>query len=285
MSIHADTSLGAVHLTVQNLARSAAFYETSLGLKLRGLAGSKAQFGVKGRELLVLTEDPQARPYARTTGLYHFALKVPSRLELARALRRIVDSETAVQGFADHLVSEAIYLPDPDGNGIEIYRDRPREQWQYENGRLKMGTDPLDLENLLGELNRQPDDASGIHPETTMGHMHLHVSQLEPAEAFYREVLGFDLVLRYGPSASFLAAGGYHHHIGLNTWAGVGAPPPPLHSSGLRYFVIELPDDKALQEVARRITQNDVELAKTSRGLLVRDPSANGILLTSKNGS
>ncbi len=285
MSIHADTSLGAVHLTVQNLARSIDFYETSLGLKLRGRKGSKAQFGVEGRELLGLTEDPQARPYPRTTGLYHFALKVPSRLELARSLQRIVDNETAVQGFADHLVSEAIYLPDPDGNGIEIYHDRPRDQWQYENGRLKMGTDPLDLESLLGELNEQAKNASGMHPDTIMGHMHLHVAQLDPAEVFYRDVLGFDLVLRYGPSASFLAAGGYHHHIGLNTWAGVGAPPPPLHSSGLRYFVIEMPDDKALQEVKWRITQNEIELAETSRGFLVRDPSVNGILLTSKDGS
>jgi catechol 2,3-dioxygenase len=214
--------------------------------------------------------------------LYHFAIKVPTRLDLALSLQRIFNTNTVVQGFADHLVSEAIYLPDPDGIGIEIYRDRPREEWLYENGHLKMGTDPLDLDGLFGELSDQPDNWFGLDPGTTIGHMHLHVAQLDLAESFYHEILGFDLVLRYGASASFLAASGYHHHIGINTWAGVGAPPPPANSSGLHWFRIELPDEEALQQVISRIEEAGIDLADTGRGHLIRDPSSNGILLTIK---
>jgi len=240
---------------------------------------------VPGRDLIVLAENPNARSYPRTTGLYHFALLVPTRLELALALQRIVETKTAVQGFADHLVSEAIYLPDPDGIGIEIYRDRPRDQWQYENGRLKMGTDPLDIDGLLKELSDQPEIKNGLHPDTTMGHMHLHVSYLDSAEIFYRDILGFDLILRYGPSASFLSAGGYHHHIGINTWAGVGAQPPPPNATGMRWFSIALPDYGALQEEISRLNEKGIKWIETEEGFLLRDPSSNGILLTSKNNA
>lgn len=282
MSIHPDTSLGAAFLTVRNIEQSLEFYETRLGLQQNSHIGNNARLGVPGRDLIVLTEDPLARTPSRSTGLYHFAIKVPTRLELARSLQNIVNTKTAVQGFADHLVSEAIYLSDPNGIGIEIYCDRPREQWQYENGRLKMGTDPLDLDGLIGELSGQPDNWSGLQPDTIIGHMHLHVAQLDLAESFYNEILGFDLILRYGSSASFLATGGYHHHIGINTWAGVGAPPPPANSSGLRWFSIELPDEEALHQVISRIEDVGIELAHVGSGFLVRDPSSNGILLTIK---
>ena len=282
MSIHPLSSLGPVYLTVRDLGQSVEFYEDQLGLQQNARNSGNVHLGVPGRDLIVLAENPNARSYPRTTGLYHFALLVPTRLELALALQRIVETKTAVQGFADHLVSEAIYLPDPDGIGIEIYRDRPRDQWQYENGRLKMGTDPLDLDGLLGELSGQPNGWSGLHPDTTMGHMHLHVAQLDLAESFYHEILGFDLVLRYGSSASFLATGGYHHHIGINTWAGIGAPPPPANSSSLRWFSIELPDEEALHQVISRIEDVGIELAHTGSGHLVHDPSSNGILLTIK---
>ena len=285
MSIHPDTSLGAVALTVRNLVQSLEFYETSLGLQQNYRTGNIARLGVPGRDLLILTETPHARSYPRSTGLYHFAIRVPTRFDLARSLQRFDKTKTAVQGFADHFVSEAIYFSDPDGIGIEIYRDRPREQWQYEDGRLIMGTDPLDLDGLLSELTGQPDNWSGLHPDTIMGHMHLHVAQLDLAESFYHEILGFNLVLRYGPSASFLAAGGYHHHIGINTWAGVGAPPPPANSSGLHWFTVELPGHEALQEVTGRIKKAGIELLDASGGHLVRDPSSNGILLSIKNNS
>ena len=285
MSIHPDTSLGAVSLTVRNLDQSLEFYETRLGLQQNSRSENIARLGVLGRDLIVLTEAPDARSYSRSTGLYHFAIRVPTRFDLACSLQRIVNTKTAVQGFADHLVSEAIYLPDPDGTGIEIYRDRPSEQWQYENGRLIMETDPLDLDGLLNELAGQPDNWNGLHPDTTMGHVHLHVAQLNSAEAFYRDVLGFDLVLRYGPSASFLAAGGYHHHIGINTWAGIGAPPPPVNSSGLRWYTVELPDGKSLKQVTDRIKKAEIELVEGGGGYMVRDPSSNGILLTTMKDS
>lgn len=285
MSIHPDTNLGAVSLTIRNLDRSLEFYQTRLGFQQNARNDNGAVLGVPGRDLVFLTENPNAQIYSHTTGLYHFAIRVPTRLDLARSLNQLAITKTAVQGFADHLVSEAIYLSDPDGIGIEIYRDRPREQWQYENGRLKMGTDPLDIESLLNELTEQPDNWNGLHPDTTMGHVHLHVAQLDSAEKFYRATVGFDLVLRYGPSASFLAAGGYHHHIGINTWAGVGAPPPPPDASGLRWFSIELPDDGALRQMIGRIAGAQIELLETDTGYLVRDPSSNGIMLAARNDS
>jgi len=274
--------LGAVSLVVRNLEQSLEFYEAILGLRQNSRSENSTHLGIQGRDLVILTENPLARAYPHSTGLYHFAIRVPTRLDLARSLQRIVNTKTAVQGFADHLVSEAIYLPDPDGIGIEIYRDRLREQWQYENGHLKMGTDPLDLDGLFGELSDQPDNWSGLHPDTIMGHIHLHVTQLDLAESFYHEILGFDLVLRYGSSASFLATGGYHYHIGINTWAGAGAPPPPANSSGLRWFSIELPDEEALQQVISRIRGARIDLADAGSGRLVRDPSSNGILLSIK---
>jgi catechol 2,3-dioxygenase len=285
LSIHPLTSLGPVYLTVRDLSQSVEFYEDRLGLKQNSRSRDSVHLGVPGRDLVVLEENVDARPYPRTTGLYHFAIRVPTRLDLARSLQRIGDTQTVVQGFADHLVSEAIYLPDPDGIGVEIYRDRPRDQWRYENGRLKMGTDPLDIDGLLNELSNQPEVQTGLHTDTIMGHMHLYVSHLETAEIFYRDILGFDLISRYGPSASFLSAGGYHHHIGINTWAGVGISQPPANATGLRFFSVELPHDEAFQEVISRVGEKGVELVETERGFMLNDPSSNGILLTtSGNG-
>jgi len=151
-SIHPDAKIGAVHLTVANLDRSLDFYQNQLGFKLHRREGDTARLGAGGRDLLVLTQIPEAPHPRGTTGLYHFAILVPSRLELARSLRRIAETRTPVQGFSDHLVSEAIYLPDPDGNGIEIYRDRPRDEWPRDDGRLRMATDPLDIDGILAEL-------------------------------------------------------------------------------------------------------------------------------------
>ena len=196
---------------------------------------------------------------------------------MAQSLRRIAETRTPVEGFADHLVSEAIYLPDPDGNGIEIYRDRPRAEWQFTNGQLKMGTDPLDVDGVLAELAGQAEPWSGLHPDTVLGHMHLHVANIPQAEAFYRDVLGFDLVMRYGPTASFLSAGGYHHHIGVNTWS--GSTLPPSDAVGLRWFVIHLPDKDELGRVTERVRQAGVALEEREEGLLLRDPVQNGIIL------
>jgi catechol 2,3-dioxygenase len=224
----------------------------------------------------VLRASPNAPHLSGTTGLYHFAILVPSRAHLARALRRLVDMRTQLQGAADHGVSEAIYLPDPDGNGIEIYRDRPRPEWPVANGRLHMGVDPLDLGALLDESE---DGSSGLATGTVVGHVHLHVSDLVAAGQFYIDVLGFELMQRYGPSALFVSAGGYHHHIGLNTWAGAGAPPPPPGAIGLRHFTVELPTTSALEEVHTRLRQAGRPVETTRETILTKDPSSNAILL------
>jgi catechol 2,3-dioxygenase len=184
-----------------------------------------------------------------------------------------------LSGASDHLVSEALYLDDPDGNGIEIYRDRPRAEWPRMGGQIQMATDRLDIDGILGELERDDRPWDGLAPATTIGHMHLHVADLKAAEAFYHGVLGFDIIVRYGPSALFVSAGGYHHHIGLNTWAGVGAPPAPAGSAGLRYFVVRLPDQAALDAVLARVREAGVAIEPHGEGALVRDASGNGVVL------
>ena len=281
-TIHPETKLGRVHLVVTDLERSVAFYEQSLGLQVHRRQNNVAWLGAGQADLLQLTGQPQARRVSGTTGLYHFALLVPSRPDLAQALLRITETSTPVQGFADHLVSEAIYLADPDGNGIEIYRDRPRQEWQYDNGRLKMTTDPLDIQGLLAELNGQPAVRPDMPPGTVLGHVHLHVDQIARAEAFYVGILGFELMVRYGPTASFLAAGGYHHHLGINTWNGVGASPPPADAVGLAWYEICLPDEAELNRVADRVRQAGLPVEAQPAGLLLRDPAQNGLILTTR---
>lgn len=279
-SIHPDTRIGAVTLTVSDLERSLAYYQEALGFRLQRREGQTAALGVGGPDLLVLVERPGARAVRGTTGLYHFAILTPSRLALAKSLRRLAETSTPVGGFADHAVSEAIYLSDPDGNGIEIYRDRSREEWPYLNGKLQMTTEALDVEGVLAELEGKAWSWDGLHPDTTIGHIHLHVSDLEEAERFYTQVVGFDLVTRYGPSASFVSAGGYHHHIGMNTWAGVGAPRPPADAAGLCWYEILLPNADERDRVVARVQEASVPVEEHEDGFLMRDPAGNGILLT-----
>ena len=267
--------IGAVHLTISNLDRSIEFYQSRLGFAVHRREAQAARLGAGGRDLLVLSEREAATRARGTTGLYHFAILTPSRADLGRALRRLVETNTVLQGAADHGVSEALYLADPDGNGIEMYRDRPQLEWPFVRDRLRMGADPLDLDGLLGE--RDAGHGAGLARETTIGHMHLHVSRLDEAERFYVDVLGFDLTQRYGPSAIFVSAGGYHHHIGLNTWAGVGAPPPPLDAIGLKFFVVEVSTGAALDAIADRLAASAIPMGRSRRAVLTHDPSGNAI--------
>jgi catechol 2,3-dioxygenase len=283
--IHPGTSLGHVHLTVSHLDRSLDFYQHSLGFQLHKRQGDTAYLGAGGPDLLLLTERPGARQVSGVTGLYHFAILTPSRLALAQSLQRLVATRTPVQGFSDHGVSEAIYLSDPDGNGIEIYRDRPRSEWPWQDGQLAMVTDPLDIEGILAELGSQPEPWSGLAPQTTLGHVHLHVARIKEAEAFYCGILGFKLMQRFGYSASFISAGGYHHHIGANIWAGLDAPPPPADAVGLRYFTINLPDPAALAEVVKRLDQAKLTYRPSDSIVFLRDPARNGVVLTSDQPS
>lgn len=283
--IDPDTKLGYVHLTVSDLDRSLAFYQEIIGLQLQRREEQTAYLGAGRGDLLKLTGRPDARRVSGVTGLYHFAILVPSRPALARSLRQIAETRTPVQGFADHGVSEAIYLPDPDGNGIEIYRDRSREQWPFANGELQMVTDPLDVEGLLGELAGQAETWAGLAPETILGHVHLHVADIAEAETFYREIIGFDLMQRFGHSASFLSAGGYHHHLGLNVWAGRGAPSPPEDALGLREYVIQLPGQTELDRVVDRVQQAGIAIEEWPEGWFLRDPARNGLILTGDDDS
>jgi catechol 2,3-dioxygenase len=271
------THIGAVHLTIADLDRSIRFYEAHLGFVVHHRDQRTARLGAGEADLLVLTQCEEAPRVRGTTGLYHFAILVPSRRDLARSLRRLVETDTVMQGAADHGVSEALYLADADGNGIEIYRDRPRADWPMSGGRLQMGADPIDFDDLLAEEGA--DTGAGLAPGTTIGHVHLHVSRLDAAQRFYVDVLGFELMQRYGPSALFVSAGGYHHHVGLNTWAGVGAPPPPPGAIGLKHFDVVLPTRVALDGTVARAADAGVAIERSPAGVLLHDPAKNAIRL------
>jgi catechol 2,3-dioxygenase len=249
--LSAMLGLGPVHLTVADLDRSVAFYESALGLRVHRREDPVAALGAGGDDLVVLHEERDARPAGRHAGLYHYALLFPSREELARAVQRLVATGTAISGASDHGVSEAIYLPDPDGNGIELYADRPRAAWPppAAGERVGMFTRALDLRGLL-ELAGDAEPARHAGDGLRVGHMHLHVGDLGAARAFYVDTLGFE-VMASMPSALFLAVGGYHHHLGANTWRGEGVGPAPPGTVGLREWTIVLPpgaDERVVED-------------------------------------
>ena len=274
-------TVGTVSLTVADLERSLHYYGTKIGLTLLERDGGEAVLGTGETRLLRLHEQPGARVYRRVTGLYHFAILLPSRFELARTLRQLANTRTPLSGASDHLVSEALYLYDPDGHGIEIYRDRPRSEWYDEKGNLVMDTLPLDMEGLVRELDEGDAPWEGVHPDARMGHVHLHVADLEAAERFYMDLIGFGkpAELDYIPTARFVSAGGYHHHLGLNTWAGVGAPPPPADAARLLSYEIVFPDVEALAPVLERLEAAGIPVTEAEDGRLVKDPSENSVLL------
>ena len=241
MPLPSDAHIGHVSLTVRDLDRSLLFYREVLGFtdsRREGRVVTLAPEG--GRTVIELHERTTAIPKPpRSAGLYHFAILVPSRAALGRSLRRLADRHWPISGAADHLVSEALYLDDPDGLGIEIYRDRPRDTWRHSaTGELAMASDPLDLQSVYEEPGAE-SFWMGLEAGTIMGHVHLHAPHLETAEALYCGRIGFEPVVRGYAGALFVAAGGYHHHLGLNTWAGIGAPAPPGNAVGLRGFTIE----------------------------------------------
>lgn len=277
-TLPADTRMGLVSLSVGDLARSLNYYQRHIGLQLQQRENGTATLGSGDRPLLRLTEFPGAYHQRRATGLFHFALLVPSRLELARTLRHLVESEVRLDGASDHLVSEALYLSDPDGHGIEIYRDRQRSAWYDQQGRFKMDTLRLDFEGLLAESRRDPSPWQGLHPGTVMGHVHLQVADVAVARRFYTEILGFEHMTDY-PSASFVSAGGYHHHLGMNSWYSAGALPSPENAARLLSFEIVLPDDQALVQTVGQVKAAGYPIESQPDGWLLHDPSQNVILL------
>jgi len=284
MAIHPNTSVGTVRLTVSDLDRSRDFYERVIGLRTTEGDDGALALGVADNPALVELRADSAAPglNRRATGLYHLAILLPTRHDLAVALRRLAESRWPLGGAADHLVSEALYLSDPDRNGIEVYRDRPREEWRREAGELRMATLPLDLESVIAELHDQDDRDERAPAGTRIGHVHLQVADLAETEAFYSGALGFDVVVRGYPGALFVSAGGYHHHIGLNTWHSAGSGPPPAGSIGLRSFEVALPAPEELERTLQSLTDAGIAYERHNGSALVRDPSGNSILLTTR---
>ena len=253
-AIDPNLHIASVQLDVSDLARSADFYERVLGLPVISRDAQGAELGPDPeRPALALRGIAAPTPLQpRASGLYHVAWLHPTRAALAETVRRIASTRWQFEGASDHGVSEALYLSDPDGLGIELYADRQRELWpRSADGRgVSMGTLPLDLEDLLAQSSAEPSAA--VPADTTVGHVHLKVSRVPGAAAFYRDALGFEQQAEM-PSAAFLSAGGYHHHVGLNSWQSQGSAPAPDSAPGLRLIDFELTSPAAVDALERRL--------------------------------
>lgn len=281
-TIDPEATIGGLHLKVSDIVNARRFYEGLLGFRAteddRGILHLRAGDGVP---VLLVSERPRALPSPpRTTGLYHFAVRLPSREALARFLWHAQQIGLRLQGAADHGVSEALYLDDPDGNGMEIYADRPRETWRTQGHRLEMRTVPLNVDRLIATIVDGAPSWDGLPDGTDIGHVHLKVADLPETERFYCDGLGFTLQMRYGDSALFMSAGGYHHHIGANTWSGRGAPPPPEDAVGMRYFVLHLSDQTALEALHDHLVETGIDVVEDGYVYWVTDPSGNRIAFT-----
>jgi len=292
-SIHPATKVGPVSLTVADLDNQIAFYQQALGFMLHKREGGEAVLGTGERELLHLVEQPGFKRYQGVTGLYHFAVLFPDRRELARAMARLFALKYTNYP-TDHIMTKTTYLDDPEGNGIELYCESPEDgTWSMASGdfvtrradgSLSNGREPLDVKALFSHLKEDDKLDVPIPEETRIGHVHLHVRDVDEAVDFYHGVIGFDVMGNArAMRAAFVSAGGYHHHVGLNTWQGEGAPPPPTDAVGLRYFGVELPNQDALDEVIARVDEAGIPANQTEEGLLLYDPSQNGVMLTKKS--
>jgi len=294
-SIHPQTLIGAVSLSVSDLQRQIAFYRDAVGLALLWQKGDEAALGTPeagnrgGETLLHLKTEPAFKRYRGVSGMYHLAILLPNRRELARGLGRLIAAEWP-NSPTDHIMTKTTYFDDPEGNGVELYAESPEDGvWtlaggQYvtrrKDGSLSSGREPLDVEALLSHLTKDDRLDVPVPSETRVGHIHLHVGNLDEAVDFYHGVLGFDLQgAARAFRMAFVSAGGYHHHIGLNTWQGEGAPPAPADALGMRHFTVLLPDRAELDRVAARVRERGITMEQAQGGLLVRDPSQNGVML------
>ncbi|MDH3725180.1 MAG: VOC family protein [Thermoleophilia bacterium] len=256
--------MGAVTLSVADLPRSIAYYEDTIGLLLRARAVGSAELGTERRSLLRLVERPGGPAAPGTPGLFHFALLVPNRQDLGRALAHFIEERVPLQGVADHIASEALYLSDPDDHGIEIYRDRPQAEWQYEDGKLRMATLPLDAQGVL-EAGDPTQTSHELAPQTRMGHVHLRVSTLPPAARFFEQAIGLEIATTM-PGALFLASDGYHHHIGANVWQSRNRSARPAEGLGLERFEIIIPADNDRAAIAGRARELGYAVVESERG-------------------
>ena len=264
MEISPEAHMGLVELSVSDLDRSVAYWQDAIGLRVLSRENGTAELGAD-TPLVRFLEEPGAGSAHGFTGLFHVALLVPDRQSLGRFFAHTVREQISLTGLSDHVVSEAIYLRDPDYHGIEVYADRPREQWEGHVSET-MTTIPLDTDSLLADAGDAGFD--GLPDGTTVGHVHLCVSDVDEMVGFYRDRLGMDVTAQAGNQAAFLSAGGYHHHLGGNTWETLNAPPAPEGTARLLGFTIVLPDDAEVQRVAEQIG-----------GTEVRDPSGNPLVL------
>jgi catechol 2,3-dioxygenase len=278
--------MGAVELAVTDADRALRFYRDYVGLTPLPSDGGAIRLGAGGRELVVLQPGAEQPVVPRTSGLYHLALLVPDRRELARVIGRLGRLRWE-QYPTDHVMTKANYLWDPDGNGIEIYTESPEDGTMgfgngtfvaYDkDGKPRSGRDPIDLEELFSHL-REDDSLDAPMPDgTKMGHVHLHVADVDDALRFYHDLVGFD-VMGHVPGVGFISAGGYHHHLGLNEWAGHGARPAPAGAAGMRRFTVELPTKRDLDDVINRLEHGEVRLTEEAGGYAAVDPSANRVL-------
>jgi len=274
-----NTFVGEVVIIVEDLKRSLAFYQEIIGFKILDQSEKRATFTADGVTALLTIEQPEGvRPKERrTTGLYHFAILLPERRDLGSFIQHLIQKNHSVHGASDHLVSEALYMADPDGNGIEVYSDRPSESWNWQDQEVAMTSEALDIQSILAES--EGVRWNGLPSGTLMGHIHLHVADLAMSEKFYTKGLGFDIVNRYGGQALFLSTGQYHHHIGLNTWNGAGAPMPGQNSVGLKHFTLVLPSETVMEKIVEQLNNVGAEVSKDKAGVFTVDPSGNRIKL------
>ncbi len=267
----AGTDIGTVTLRVADADRSLRWYVDMMGMELVDRTNERLSLGAGGEAFLFLDVRPDASPRVEeTTGLYHVAILVPDRATLGGVLARIAAAGVRL-GASDHLVSEALYIWDPDNNGLEIYRDRPRAEWHWENGRVAMATNPLDRRSVADE-----GIAAGAHLKpmpagTKIGHVHLQVGDLDEAHRFYTGVLGFAQTSGRG-GALFVSAGGYHHHLGLNVWHSLNAPRPAENAAGLVEYEIAVPGRGALEAARARLAEAGYSTEGTGESFRFQDP-------------
>ncbi|WP_051471015.1 VOC family protein [Patulibacter minatonensis] len=282
-SLPAATRLGTVHLTVRDLERSVDFYREAIGLAELRREDRTAWVGAGDRAMLALHEDPSAADPGRTAGLYHVALNTLDRLELARLTRRLAETRTPIQGASDHGTHEAIYLPDPDGNGLELAADREREVWPDLTKVEEIRPRPLDLDALL-QLTAGESLVELTAPGARVGHLHLHLGDLDRGLAFHRDLLGFDLQTLIPGQAAFVSAGGYHHHLAFNLWKGAGVPPQPEGRVGLRHWTVVVPTADDVAEVCGRLVAAGAPTSDVEGGFRAQDPGALAVHVVAEGG-
>lgn len=289
-TIHPNTGVGYVHLSVANLNRQLEFYQKAIGFQLHWHKGNSAGLGVGNQDLLRLTEIDDAKRYRGTTGMYHFAILLPNQRELASVIGRLFAMRYP-NSPTDHIMTKTTYLDDPEGNNIEIYAESPEDGTmgvvneqlfvQRIDGSFSNGREPIDLKKLYSHLKKPAVLDESMPTETKLGHIHLYVSDLDETLHFYHEILGMD---NMGVARDFrmgmVSAGGYHHHVGFNTWIGKNAPSAPVDALGMRYYTLRLPDSIELSKVVQRLKVAGIKMQDTEEGIRLQDPSSIGVMLT-----